>query len=131
MINSADGWAVGSDGCIIHWDGKSWSNVTSPTVAWFSCVDMVSSTDGWIAGADGMYRWQEEVASFPADYLIIMVAVVVLAVVLVWFFVRNRQAQAKKSKSSRLRLKKERKFAGGIFICPSSNPSPPSHRKSP
>jgi hypothetical protein len=31
MVNSTDGWAAGSDGCIIHWDGASWSNVTSPT----------------------------------------------------------------------------------------------------
>jgi hypothetical protein len=95
MVNSTDGWAVGSDGCIIHWDGASWSNVTSPTTAWLSCVDMVSSTDGWIVGADGIYRWQEEVAGFPTDYLIIIIAVIVVVVVVVWFFIRNRQAHTR------------------------------------
>jgi hypothetical protein len=90
MVNSIDGWAVGSDGCIIHWDGNRWSDVTSPTGALLSCVDMVSSTDGWIVGADGLYRWQEVVV-FPADYLIIIIAVVVVLVVFAWFSIKNRQ----------------------------------------
>ena len=38
MVNSSDGWAVGSDGVIIHWDGNVWSNAESPTGAWFSWV---------------------------------------------------------------------------------------------
>ena len=95
MVNSTDGWAVGSDGCIIRWDGASWSNVTSPTGAWLYCVNMVSSTDGWIVGADGIYRWQEEVTGFPADYLIVVFAVVVVIAVVVWFFIRNRRAQTR------------------------------------
>jgi hypothetical protein len=90
MVNSIDGWAVGSDGCIIHWDGNRWSDVTSPTGALLSCVDMVSSTDGWIVGADGLYRWQEVVV-FPADYLIIIIAVVFVLVVFAWFSIKNRQ----------------------------------------
>ena len=92
IVNSIDGWAVGSDGCIIHWDGNSWSDVTSPTSAGLSCVDMVSSSDGWIVGADGVYRWQE-VAVFPPDYIIILiaVAVVVVLVVVAWFSIKNRQ----------------------------------------
>jgi hypothetical protein len=86
---------AGSDGCIIHWDGASWSNVANPTDAWLSCVDMVNSTDGWIVGADGIYRWQEEVAGFPTDYLIIIIAVIVVVVVVVWFFIRNRIAHTR------------------------------------
>jgi len=92
MVNSSDGWAVGSDGCIIHWDGVSWSNVTSPTGAWLHCVNMVSSTDGWIVGADGIYRWQEN-AGFPSDFFIILIVVVALIVVVVWFFTRNRKTK--------------------------------------
>jgi hypothetical protein len=91
MISSTDGWAVGSDGIIIHWDGVSWSNVTSPTGAWLSCVDMVSSTDGWIVGADGVYRWQE-VRGFPADYLVfIIVIIVVVAVSLLVYFKKRKR----------------------------------------
>jgi len=92
MVSSTDGWAVGSDGCIIHWDGTSWSNVTSPTGAWLYCVNMVSSTDGWIVGADGIYRWQEEVTGFPADYLIVVFAVVVANIKVVLLLIRNRRA---------------------------------------
>ena len=88
MITSNDGWAVGSDGCILHWDGKNWNNVASPTTVWLSCVDMVSSTDGWIAGADGLYRWQK-VDGFSIDYLMIIIAVIVVTV-FVWFLIRNR-----------------------------------------
>jgi len=95
MINSNDGWAAGSDGCIIHWDGASWSNFASPTAAWLSCIDMVSSTDGWIVGADGVYHWQEIVASFPTDYLIILIAVIIVVIVVVWLFTKDRQPRTR------------------------------------
>jgi len=88
MVNSTDGWAVGSDGIIIHWDGTSWSNVASPTGAWLSCVEMVSSTDGWIVGADGVYRWQEN-AVFPIGYLIIII-VVFAVIVVAWFLFKKK-----------------------------------------
>ena len=90
MINSVDGWAVGSDGVIIHWDGTSWSNVTSPTAAWLNSVDMISSTEGWILGADGIYRLQEEkeTSNVPIEYLLVICTVI--AVVVVWFFIKKR-----------------------------------------
>jgi len=47
MVNSTDGWAVGSEGAIIRWDGAKWSNVASPTSCKLVCVDMVSSNEGW------------------------------------------------------------------------------------
>ncbi len=90
MITSTDGWAVGSDGCIIHWDGTSWNNVTSPTGAWLSCINMVSSTDGWIVGADGIYRWQKETNNFPTTFLIIITAIIVGVILIVWLLIRNR-----------------------------------------
>jgi hypothetical protein len=92
MVNSTDGWAVGSDGCIIRWDGDSWSNVTSPTAASLSCVNMVSSTDGWTVGADGnIYRWQEQVAPFPAEYLAIIIAVIVVFVIVILVYWKKRK----------------------------------------
>ena len=41
------------DGTIIHWDGSSWSTVTSPTTAILESVYMISSTEGWAVGHDG------------------------------------------------------------------------------
>jgi hypothetical protein len=86
MVNSTDGWAVGSDGIILHWNGTSWSNVASPTDSWLSCVDMINSGDGWIVGADGVYRWQE-MTGFPIEYLITFLLVVV-GILVVWLLIR-------------------------------------------
>ncbi len=47
MVNSTDGWAVGGDGTIIHWDGTKWDNVPSPTKYPLLSVDMVSSDEGY------------------------------------------------------------------------------------
>jgi len=53
MVSASDGWAVGSHGTIIRWDGARWNTVTSPTANWLCSVDMVSSTDGWAVCSDG------------------------------------------------------------------------------
>ena len=97
MVSSTEGWAIAqrTDGyqtnqSIIRWDGTSWNNVTSPTAGMLTSLDMVNSTDGWIVGADGVYRWQE-VAVFPPDYLIILIAVIVVLVVVAWFSIKNIQ----------------------------------------
>jgi hypothetical protein len=75
MVSADDGWAVGGDGIffgddgwalpgpervgrIIHWDGSSWNNVTSPTKSGLSSVFMVSADDGWAVGNQGsIIRW--------------------------------------------------------------------------
>jgi hypothetical protein len=87
MTASDDGWAVGSDGAVIRWDGNQWSNVTGPTGAWLHCVKMTSSTEGWILGADGMYRLQleeEETSDFPIEYLVTTAAVITIVAALVF-----------------------------------------------
>ena len=94
MVSSTDGWAVGTAGTIMRWDGTSWSSVESPINVPLYSVDMVSSTEGWVVGADGtIYRWQEEAADVPIIYIIIIGAVVV--VVIVWFFLRRRSLKKK------------------------------------
>jgi hypothetical protein len=35
---SADVWAVGERGAILHWDGQRWSPVASPTQEFLRCV---------------------------------------------------------------------------------------------
>ncbi|GEM_PF-1824886 len=50
MVSSSDGWLVGNDGLIAHYDGHSWSKVQSPTAQPLSSIKMVSATDGWASG---------------------------------------------------------------------------------
>jgi hypothetical protein len=57
MLDSTDGWAVGSLGTIIHWNGSEWNNVTNPTTNWLSSVHMVSASDGWAVGWDRIIHW--------------------------------------------------------------------------
>lgn len=52
MVSATDGWAVGDDGIILHWDGARWQPVASPTTRSLDGVDMVSARDGWIVGGD-------------------------------------------------------------------------------
>ncbi len=53
MLSQIDGWAVGDDGVIIHWNGTDWSNVTSPVTNRLNSVSMISADDGWAVGYDG------------------------------------------------------------------------------
>lgn len=64
MTGSADGWAVGEDGIVIHWDGSNWSNVTSPTTDTLTSAFMVSSSDGWAVSVFGtIIHWDGTVWS--------------------------------------------------------------------
>jgi photosystem II stability/assembly factor-like uncharacterized protein len=54
MLSSNDGWAVGNNGTILHWNGNIWSKVVSPTSFDLFSVDMLSATNGWAVGADGV-----------------------------------------------------------------------------
>jgi hypothetical protein len=53
MVSATDGWAVGRDGTILHYDGTSWSTASSPTSEHLEAVVMVSATDGWAVGKKG------------------------------------------------------------------------------
>jgi hypothetical protein len=58
MASATDGWAVGSDGTILHWDGSTWTPAPSPTTENLTSVTMRSAGDGWIAGDHGtVLRW--------------------------------------------------------------------------
>ncbi len=47
MVNSTDGWAVGSHGRLLHWNGTNWTGVASPTYMSLVSVDMISSNEGY------------------------------------------------------------------------------------
>ena len=47
MVSSNDGWIVGGDGKILHFNGSSWVSASSPTTGWIYEVQMLNSTTGW------------------------------------------------------------------------------------
>jgi hypothetical protein len=67
MASSTDGWAVGANGGIIHWDGSAWSSQPNPAQGNLQAVGVVSNVDIWAGGDDGQLlhgdgaRW-----AFPA-----------------------------------------------------------------
>ena len=54
MVSPTDGWAVGSGGDIVHFDGTSWTNYTSPTTTNLWSLDMVDANEGWAGGTLGL-----------------------------------------------------------------------------
>jgi len=54
MISSTDGWAVGSGGSVIHWNGTAWSSVVSPTADQMNGLDQVSSSEAFAVGNGGV-----------------------------------------------------------------------------
>lgn len=55
MVSATDGWAVGWDGLILHYNGRDWTSVASPTTEQLLSIRMLSATDGWASG-DTMFR---------------------------------------------------------------------------
>jgi hypothetical protein len=51
--NSAEAWAVGDGGTIVHWTGTTWNTMTSPTNLPLYTITMVDSNSGWAAGGSG------------------------------------------------------------------------------
>jgi hypothetical protein len=54
---ASDGWGVGTDGVILHFDGSNWGTVTSPTINNFTSISFgppltgpVDVNDGWAVG---------------------------------------------------------------------------------
>jgi photosystem II stability/assembly factor-like uncharacterized protein len=43
-------WAVGEGGQILHWQGKEWLPVASPTPATLFDIDFISPNEGWVVG---------------------------------------------------------------------------------
>lgn len=53
MVSADEGWAVGSDGLIVHLLHGSWSRVPSPTGQTLWSLAFVSPTQGWAVGEQG------------------------------------------------------------------------------
>lgn len=52
-VSATNGWAVGSGGTILYWNGNTWVLVNSSTTDSLNSIAMVSETDGWIVGSNG------------------------------------------------------------------------------
>jgi hypothetical protein len=73
----SDAWAVGSSGAspdvgtlMLHWDGRTWSRITSPAVldgvpGMVEDVTAVSATDAWAVGFTGPTRSDSARADKP------------------------------------------------------------------
>jgi hypothetical protein len=63
LRTASDGWAVGSDGAIIHWDGVQWSQTPLPadlalSGSYLDAIAAPAATEAWAAGLGGaMFRW--------------------------------------------------------------------------
>jgi photosystem II stability/assembly factor-like uncharacterized protein len=64
MASSTDGWAVGSEGTIIHWDGTRWNNIDSPTTANLRAADVISINEVYAVASvaafsinESLIRW--------------------------------------------------------------------------
>lgn len=57
-----DGWIVGTQGLILHWDGQRWRRVESPTTADLYGVYALGSQDAWAVGASATFlHWNGQV----------------------------------------------------------------------
>jgi len=53
MVSASEGWAIGSDGLIVHDFNGTWTQVSSPTSQTLESIAMVSPTEGWAVGDQG------------------------------------------------------------------------------
>ena len=57
MDSSNNGWSVGENGAIFHWDGNKWAKIISPTTSTLNAVE-IKDNNGWAVGDEGtILRW--------------------------------------------------------------------------
>ena len=59
MLSATDGWSVGVNGTVLHYNGTTWSVVPISTTGRLVDVHMLSTTDGFILDRENnsVYRW--------------------------------------------------------------------------
>jgi photosystem II stability/assembly factor-like uncharacterized protein len=50
MVSAEEGWIVGSNGYILHYQDGQWQKVDSPTDNDLLSISMVSAEEGWAVG---------------------------------------------------------------------------------
>jgi photosystem II stability/assembly factor-like uncharacterized protein len=80
MTSKQNGWSVGENGSIIHWNGQKWSIFASPTSENLNSVQMRSESDGWAVGETGtVLRWNGTTwlpISFPTTSNLFSISIV-------------------------------------------------------
>ncbi len=80
MTSKQNGWAVGENGSILHWDGQKWTMITSPTAENLNAVQMRNASDGWAVGSTGtVLRWNGTTwspISFPTTSNLLSLSIV-------------------------------------------------------
>ncbi len=67
-----DGWAVGLNSRILHWDGKQWNIFPSPVKTHYNAIQMLDRNDGWAVGHAGIIihwngeQWNDAIS--PTDH---------------------------------------------------------------
>lgn len=54
MTSSTNGWIVGGNGQLLHYDGNNWNVFASPTNGYIYRVQMISDEIGWASGWNGL-----------------------------------------------------------------------------
>jgi len=52
MVSANDGWAVGENGTLLHYDGNAWISYSLPVTTTLLSVSMSSANNGWALGLD-------------------------------------------------------------------------------
>lgn len=71
MLSATDGWAVGTSGRVLHYNGTSWSNFTNPASGTLYSVSFSSPSNGFMTGQNSkVYHydgtsWSEHSTSLP------------------------------------------------------------------
>jgi hypothetical protein len=72
FVSESDGWLVGWDGALAHWDGIRWTTVPSPATDRITALDMLTASDAWAVGWYGtVLHWDGQVwtdQSFPTVF---------------------------------------------------------------
>jgi hypothetical protein len=59
MVSSSNGWAVGENGTLLHFDGNAWQTYSLSATTTLRSVSMSSANNGWALGGDILLRWNE------------------------------------------------------------------------
>jgi hypothetical protein len=57
MLSSDTGFAVGTSGTILEWDGSKWASVVSPTTSDLTSVSIGSPNSGWSVSGTTVLNW--------------------------------------------------------------------------
>jgi hypothetical protein len=58
FVSPDDGWAVGTDGKIVRWNGTVWTSYPSPANSGLTGIRLLSQEDGWAVGySETLLHW--------------------------------------------------------------------------